>query len=325
MIKDKSLEKKIIDFYTKENLSIQQIKEKTGKGYKYIRRILRENNIEVKIGLRQIKLKEDEIRLLENLAKQGKSIKEIAQEIGYDLKVIKRTAKENNILLKYTINPNFKENFFENIDTEEKAYLLGLYFTDGCVRKDSRCDLNYTIHMQLQARDLEMIEKIKDIFQVNNKIYHDKRNNKECYGISFSSRKMAQDLSKYGIIPRKTYETSHLPFEYIPDNLKIHFLRGLFDGDGGFSVDSSYSKDVSFDFASYHFSICEEFQKEIDELINKNNHNKIYTNIKDGAQRSRVSWRGKQQVLRIPDILYENATIYLKRKHDKYLELKAHW
>lgn len=324
MIKDRSLEKKIIDFYTKENLSIQQIKEKTGKGYKYIRRILRENNIEVKIGLRQIKLKEDEIRLLENLAKQGKSIKEIAQEIGYDLKVIKRTAKENNILLKYTINPNFKENFFENIDNEEKAYLLGLYFTDGCVRKDSRCNFNYTIHMQLQARDLEMIEKIKDIFQVNNKIYHDKRNNKECYEISFSSRKMAQDLSKYGIIPRKTYETSHLPLEYIPDNLKIHFLRGLFDGDGGFSVDSSYSKDVSFYFTSYHSSICEEFQKEIDELINKNNHNKIYTNIKNGTQHSYANWRGKQQVLRILDILYENATIYLKRKHDKYLELKAH-
>ena len=324
MIKDESLEKKIIDFYVKENLSIQQIKEKTGKGYKYIRRILKENNVEVKIGLRQIKLKENEIRLLEKLAKQGKSIKEIAQEVGYDIKVIKRTAKENNILLKYTINPNFKENFFENIDTEEKAYLLGLYFTDGCVRKNSRCELNYTIHMQLQARDLEMIEKIKDIFQVNNKIYHDKRNNKECYEISFSSRKMAQDLSKYGIVPRKTYETSHLPLEYIPDNLKIHFLRGLFDGDGGFSVDSSYSKDVSFDFTSYHSSICEEFQKEIDELINKNNHNKIYTNIKDGAQRSRVSWRGKQQVLRILDILYENATIYLKRKHDKYLELKAH-
>ena len=324
MIKDESLEKKIIDFYVKENLSIQQIKEKTGKGYKYIRRILKENNVEVKIGLRQIKLKENEIRLLEKLAKQGKSIKEIAQEVGYDIKVIKRTAKENNILLKYTISPNFKENFFENIDTEEKAYLLGLYFTDGCVRKDSRCNFNYTIHMQLQARDLEMIGKIKDIFQVNNKIHHDKRNNKECYEISFSSRKMAQDLSKYGIVPRKTYETSHLPFEYIPDNLKIHFLRGLFDGDGGFSVDSSYSKDVSFDFSSYHSSICEEFQKEIDELINKNNHNKIYTNIKDGAQRSRVSWRGKQQVLRILDILYENATIYLKRKHDKYLELKAH-
>ena len=97
MIKDESLEKKIIDFYVKENLSIQQIKEKTGKGYKYIRRILKENNVEVKIGLRQIKLKENEIRLLEKLAKQGKSIKEIAQEVGYDIKVIKRTAKENNI------------------------------------------------------------------------------------------------------------------------------------------------------------------------------------------------------------------------------------
>ena len=113
MIKDESLEKKIIDFYVKENLSIQQIKEKTGKGYKYIRRILKENNVEVKIGLRQIKLKENEIRLLEKLAKQGKSIKEIAQEVGYDIKVIKRTAKENNILLKYTISPNFKENFLK--------------------------------------------------------------------------------------------------------------------------------------------------------------------------------------------------------------------
>lgn len=179
--------------------------------------------------------------------------------------------------------------------------------------------------MELQARDLEMIKKIKGIFQVNNKIFYDKRVNKETYGISFNSRKMAQDLSKYGIVPRKTYETSHLPLEYIPDDLKIHFLRGLFDGDGGLTISADYSKDITFSFTSYYSSICEEFQLEIDKLLNKNRHNKIITvNSTDGSHRCHCHWRGKQQVIKILDILYKDANIYLQRKHDKYLDLKAH-
>lgn len=317
--------RQIIEDYSINNLSITEIARKMGRSKKPIRRILKENNIKVKLGIRLIKLTQEQIEIIQNLSRQGKTQKEIAQKLGYNPAVIRRIAKENNIKIKATISPNIREDFFENIDSEEKAYLLGLYFTDGNIKKDSRCNHNYIIRIQLQACDLEMIERIKNIFQVNNKIDYDKRPNKECYGLSFSSEKMAQDLSKYGVVPRKTYETSHLPLEYIRKDLKIHFLRGLFDGDGGFTVSTDYSKDISFDLTSYHYSICEEYQKEIDKLINKEPHNKIAViDSADGSHRCRVKWRGKQQVLKILDILYQDATIYLKRKHDKYLDLKSH-
>ena len=35
-----------------------------------------------------------------------------------------------------------------------------------------------------------------------------------------------------------------------------------------------------------------------------------------------TQWRGKQQVLKILDILYKDSTIYLQRKYNKYLELR---
>lgn len=310
--------KQIVEDYNINNLSISEIARRKKRSQSLIRRVLKENNIEVKLGIRLMKLTQEQVEIIQSLSRQGKSQKEIAQKLGCDITVIKRIAKENNIKIKAIINPNIRKNFFENIDSEEKAYLLGLYFTDGNINKNNR-----TIRIQLQASDLEIIKRIKDIFQVNNKIDHDKRPNKECYGLSFNCEKMVQDLSKYGIIPRKTYETSHLPLEYIPEDLKIHFLRGLFDGDGGLSISADYSKDISFDLTSYHYSICEEYQREIDKLINKDLHNKIsIIDSVDSSHRCRVGWRGKQQVLKILDILYQNATIYLKRKHDKYLLLK---
>ena len=56
--------------------------------------------------------------------------------------------------------------------------------------------------------------------------------------IRFISEKMFNDLSKYGIIPRKTSK------EYIPENISNemihHFIRGCFDGDGSVFVSKNY-------------------------------------------------------------------------------------
>lgn len=147
------------------------------------------------------------------------------------------------------------------------------------------------------------------------------REKKEGCILSWFSTKMAQDLEKYGVIPRKTYLTDKLP--EIPEDFLIPFLRGLFDGDGGLSISEDNVTDVSFDFTSYHYNICSNFQEAIDKLIQKERHNKIRENSnKDGSYRCRVSWRGRAQVLKILDILYKDANIYLNRKYQKYIRLK---
>ena len=91
----------------------------------------------------------------------------------------------------------------------------------------------------------------------------------------------------------------------------------MFDGDGSLSCSQDYSKDVTINFTSYHESIVKEFQEAIDLLIDKTEHNKnLFTTA------WHTMWRGRLQVIKILDILYENCPRHLQRKYEKYLSLK---
>lgn len=55
---------------------------------------------------------------------------------------------------------------------------------------------------------------------------------------------MAQDLSQYGVVPRKT-DKVFLP--EINNNLMPHLIRGMIDGDGCISINSLTNKlQISF-------------------------------------------------------------------------------
>ena len=52
----------------------------------------------------------------------------------------------------YTLN----ENYFEQIDTQEKAYFLGFLWADGC-------NCNGVIHLVLQEKDKYILEKFNEL------------------------------------------------------------------------------------------------------------------------------------------------------------------
>ena len=191
---------------------------------------------------------------------------------------------------------------------------MGFLFTDGSVR---RVGNSYQIRLSIQLKDEEIINKIKNWLNIDGKTHYDKRENKECCGIEFASKNIFDKIKKYGIIPNKTYETKQLYIEKIPLKYQKAYVRGLFDGDGGLSFTGG--NDVAVDFTSYYYQIVEQFQSYIDEHISKEQHNKIATN----SSKSRCVWRGRLQVLKILDWLYEDATVFLKRKYDKYLWIKS--
>src|SRR5690606_14362207 len=64
--------------------------------------------------------------------------------------------RENNHHRKYKIN----QNFFDNIDTEEKAYFLGLLCADGCNHIN-----NTKVSLFLKESDKEILEKFKNMLQ----------------------------------------------------------------------------------------------------------------------------------------------------------------
>lgn len=130
----------------------------------------------------------------------------------------------------YTLN----ENYFENIDTEDKAYWLGFIYADGFITKRKKGMGQNVLGITLHEK--EPLELFCSHIQTNKpvrKYYHKSEFSKEDtveYKIAIISNKVVSDIEKWGVVERKTFELSTIP--NISGDLIPHFIRGYFDGDG---------------------------------------------------------------------------------------------
>lgn len=281
-----------------------------------INKILADNNIAIRGGRKKKTLTESQVKELKQLIDNGAFLKEVAEYFNLDPETMKLRLKELNLQIKNTnrVNRRIDSNYFSIIDDPIKAYWLGFLFTDGCVdhyRATGR------IRLQLQEKDIEILEKFKQDLKLDCKIIYDKRKNSTCCSVEFVDEQIFNDLSKYNIIPNKTYEVNHLPLNKIPNEYLSAYALGLFDGDGGLSISNDCSSDVTLNFTAYHETEVQDFQKLINQLVGIEKNNKNFFTSAWHTQ-----WRGRLQVLKILDCLYKNCPRFLKRKHDKYLKLK---
>ena len=86
---------------------------------------------------------------------------------------------------------DFNDNYFEIIDSEEKAYWLGFLLADGCV---STTHGNRVI-LQISSKDEEHLKKFKASVCCKKPINFDKRG---FVGITLCSSKMIKDLGRFG-------------------------------------------------------------------------------------------------------------------------------
>lgn len=214
-------------------------------------------------------------------------------------------------------NPGLKEHFFQTIDSEEKAYFLGLIIADGNVFKDNT-GRQASISITLNLQDKYMLEAFKQTVNTNTSIGYDGRGAGQ---IAVRSNIMAQDLAKYGVIPRKSLYT-YLP--QINEDYMNHLIRGIFDGDGSIRA---VETDKSNRFAHYiGFCGSEQLMTDISEYCKKLNLNIIpkvynYTN----KDLSDIKIQNIEDMYRFGEWMYNNATIYLKRKKEKYDYFKSHY
>lgn len=136
-------------------------------------------------------------------------------------------SQARNTFLQRTID----ENVFEKINTSEKAYWLGVMYSDGYISK--RKYTNY-FGIAVATKDKKWIEKFKDFLNYNGSI-HDYLTCGRCYktNIPYSrllvgNNKIVQDLEKWGVIEHKTKRISKMPSIPFLDD----FIQGYIDGDG---------------------------------------------------------------------------------------------
>jgi transposase len=280
-----------------------------------IYKILKENNIELK-GKRLSK--EKQLLICEEYLK-GKTIKQIQKEFSVAPSCIGKYLKKHNIKTrdvykKYEID----ESLFENIDTFEKAQFLGLIYSDGTLAKH-----NKAVSIRLREDDSEYLDdwrvkflkstkplgysrQYKMTSPLNNKTYEVSYG---CAILDITCKKMYENFIKIGLCCAKTWANLSMPD--IPEQYKLGFLLGLFEGDGCVTYTRKTSRCLTI---ACQENMANDIKKYLDSIG-------IFSCVYDRKQVFIIQIARKDDLHRIYDLFYSNASIYMKRKKLKFEEM----
>ena len=240
--------------------------------------------------------------------KNTETIKSICAKYNINTKNFSLYLKSENI----EVRNGFKnkrypknENYFEVIDTEEKAYWLGFIYADGCVRYDT-INRSYRLTIELSYIDENHLIKFLNCIKSNAPIY--RRKNRETVSITINSKKIANDLVKLGAVEDKTNKG------YISDSilnlnkeLQLDFLRGYLDGDG--FIDKNRARIV-------YTVKSKKIVNSLKEMLSEYNFK-----IKKDNSYYRLYIENKKNYYKFLNDIYKNANIYLDRKYDIFCKV----
>lgn len=211
------------------------------------------------------------------------------------------------------------QNYFDTIDTSEKAYFLGFLWADGhnqVKHNDVRIDLS--------VKDVGLLEKFKKWLSSSHPIHH--RIRKDGFGarsvhvqLNIKNQHLSRSLLALGMVQHKT---RHPIWPQIESVFERDFIRGFLDGDGCW-----YIRKDQFPFqGSVSFGGNIKFLSQVALKIEE------YTQIKSGVYLRKgsllygaISFSGKQQMIRFGRWLYQDkGDAYLDRKYQKYLQTESY-
>lgn len=189
---------------------------------------------------------------------------------------------------------NLDQNYFNIIDTEDKAYWLGFIYADGNIYKS-------TFTVKLNIKDEEHLMCLKNCLKLDSDIKYVPHNN--CCEIRAYSIKLVEGLKQHGVMSNKTFK---IEMPLLREDLYNDFIRGYFDGDGCIYVGKKY----------HGFSMYTASNKFQDSLFNyfENNLNIRLNRCKSNLSKSKI-----EDLIKIYYFLYDKENLlYLKRKQEKF-------
>ena len=203
-------------------------------------------------------------------------------------------------------------NYFDEIDCEEKAYFLGFIYADGYVTGNA-------FGIALASKDVEIInillrcmDSTHEIKKYMNNGYGGTYKKTEYVRVIIRNEHLVNTLIQHGVLRKKS---KILEPPQIDNKFIRHFIRGYMDGDGSiYQCDNSYT--VSF-------TGTKNMLKYIGDFIENQGIIRRYTLYPEHHSTEIFSLKigGNIQAKKLLDLLYKESNIYLKRKHDIYLQI----
>ena len=259
----------------------------------------------VKLGIK----KEDVI----NLHNTGLSPLEISKSLNCSISNISKR------LIRYGIKPfrkkvdkrsssryKINELYFDEINTEKKAYFLGLLYADGSVFNNG---------FYLKIKDEDILQRLKEELDAEQPIKNVQYGEYSCYLFTVCSKKLSESLINHGCFQNKTYI---LKFPQIEEKLIKHFIRGFYDGDGSLYINSNINS-CKLDITSASIDILKSIRTIFTSITGLSGS--LTKECKNSnAWHLRVNGRKLSVVM---DWFYKDATVFMKRKYDKFLIYKS--
>jgi hypothetical protein len=221
------------------NMTLGDMSEKTGVKESALGAAKRKAGIATKRFMIHNKRITDDLELeMVSMYCSGSSAHEVAKYYGYATsKTVLDVLKKQGVTARDQHYRDYKYDYLKKIDCHDKAYILGLIYTDGWIYKDYK-----GICVQLTETDGYLLENVAKRFGAAASVIRIKceakrnklPNAKDMVRLGVYSEELAQQAKKLGVVKNKTYclrLTDKLPQEYI-----YSFLRGLIDGDGTIGV-----------------------------------------------------------------------------------------
>lgn len=229
----------------------------------------------------------------------------------------------------------FNRDFFSKIDTEGKAYFLGLLYADGYNWQKGK---NRYVSLSLQEDDKHILHDFNREIEGNLNITKRKLRKvgeKIQYYLQINSKKLSEDLVLIGCEQNKTKTLQFPTDKQVPKRLIPHFIRGYFDGDG--SVWEGERKEMIIKDKKSKYGERKRVVHNVKFNITGTPHliigiqnilcnkllfsrNKLNT-TKNMSYCVQLEYSGRIQMEKFYRYIYKNANLYFERKRKKFEQI----
>lgn len=201
------------------------------------------------------------------------------------------------------------EKYFDIIDSEKKAYILGFIYADGSVCRT-------TLNISLSEKDIEILHFIKSELEYSGNIKHYCIKDHNYVSLIITSKYLTDSLRNIGIISNKTYLSQTLPI--VSEKYQKDLIRGFFDGDGSvYMVKYRNSVELTFNLSNNKYILT-----EIKNIFINNNISSSVIRCKKTIFSSMMDVKGTLNLMRLYEFIYHDENLFsLKRKHDIFKKI----
>ena len=166
--------KEIIEKF-ENGTSMAKLRKEYGLSDQTIMKYLEALGYERPLANPELKWFEDNEQLVIDLYNEHKSLTVVAKIIKADRNKLVKKLKALGVEIDYSANDlkDFDQNFFEKIDTDEKAYWFGFIYADGWVIRNHSTDTKgnqikkYSLNIELSSKDKSHLIKFAKTICLN--------------------------------------------------------------------------------------------------------------------------------------------------------------